>query len=50
MPDAVRADIIRFYGPVNPVAAQDEKARKALAKIEEQVARLDRPTGVPVTR
>ena len=48
--DAIRADIVRFYGSFNPVAPQDKKAREALAEIEEQLARLDRPTGVPVTR
>jgi zinc dependent phospholipase C len=50
VPDAIRADIVRFYGPVNPVAAHDKKERKALAKIEQQLARLDQPPGVPRTR
>ena len=49
VPDAIRADIVRFYGPVNPVAAQDEKERKALARIEQQLARLG-PPDVPLTR
>jgi hypothetical protein len=50
VPDAMRADIIRFYVPANPVAAQDKKERKALARIEQQLARLGRPPGVLLTR
>jgi hypothetical protein len=44
VPDAIRADIARFYGAVNPVAEHDTKERKALAKIQQQLARLSRGT------
>jgi len=47
VPDAIRADIVRFFGPVNSLDAQDKKARKAHAKIEQQLARLNEP---PATR
>ncbi|HKC57667.1 MAG TPA: zinc dependent phospholipase C family protein [Vicinamibacterales bacterium] len=39
-PDALRADIMRFYGKVEPAAARDKKERKALEKIEKQLAML----------
>jgi len=50
VPDAIRADIVRFFGPVNPLDAQDKKERKALAKIEQQLARLNPPSEVLLTR
>ena len=39
-PDALRADIMSFYGKVEPAAARDKKERKALEKIEKQLAML----------
>jgi len=39
-PDALRADIMRFYGKVEPAAARDKKERKELEKIEKQLAML----------
>jgi zinc dependent phospholipase C len=39
-PDALRADIMGFYGKVEPAAARDKKERKALQKIERQLAML----------
>jgi hypothetical protein len=50
VPDAIRAEIVRFFGAVNPLGAQDKKERKALANIEQQLARLGQPPGVPLTR
>ena len=50
VPDAIRADIVRFYGPVNPTATPDKDERKTLAKIELQLARLGRPSQAPFTR
>jgi hypothetical protein len=38
VPDAMRADIMRFYGDVDPAQARDKKERKALAKIQRQLA------------
>ena len=38
VPDAIRADIMRFYGTVDPASARDKKERKALATIQRQLA------------
>jgi hypothetical protein len=40
VPDAMRADIMRFYGRVEPAAVRDKKERKQLEKIEKQLAML----------
>jgi hypothetical protein len=50
VPEAIRADIVRFYGPIDPFATHDKKERKTLAKIQQQLARLGRPPEVPLTR
>jgi len=36
----MRADIMRFYGKVEPTAVRDKKERKELEKIEKQLAML----------
>jgi hypothetical protein len=40
VPDAMRADIMRFYQKVEPTAVRDKKERKELEKIEKQLAML----------
>ncbi len=40
VPDAMRADIMRFYGKVEATAVRDKKERKELEKIEKQLAML----------
>jgi len=40
VPDAMRADIMRFYGTVNVRGARDKKERRELEKIEKQLAML----------
>ena len=40
VPDAMRADIMRFYGNIEPSAVRDKKERKELEKIEKQLAML----------
>jgi hypothetical protein len=40
VPDAMRADIMRFYGRIEPAAVNDKKERKELEKIEKQLAML----------
>ena len=40
VPDAMRADIMRFFGTVNVRTARDKKERKELEKIEKQLAML----------
>jgi len=40
VPDAMRADIMRFYGNVASTAVRDKKERKELEKIEKQLAML----------
>ena len=40
VPDAMRADIMRFYGKVEPAAGRDKKERKELEKIEKRLAML----------
>jgi hypothetical protein len=40
VPDAMRADIMRFYGKIEPAAVNDKKERKELEKIEKQLAML----------
>jgi hypothetical protein len=40
VPGAIRADIVRFYGNVDPNAAQDKKERRKLRDISQRLARL----------
>jgi hypothetical protein len=40
VPDAMRADIMRFYGSVDPAKASDKRQRKTLEKIETELAAL----------
>jgi len=40
VPDAMRADIMRFYGTVDVRGARDKKERRELEKIEKQLAML----------
>ena len=40
-PQAVRADILRFYGSVDPATARDKHERKDLEKIQQQLAQLN---------
>jgi hypothetical protein len=48
VPQAIRADVMRFYDNVNPADATDKEQRKALAKIQQQLARLnEQPSRVP---
>ncbi len=39
-PQATRADIVRFYGTIDPAAARDKHERKDLQKIQKDLARL----------
>ena len=39
-PAALRADIMRFYGKIDPAVSRDKKERKELQKIEKQLAML----------
>jgi hypothetical protein len=39
-PAALRADIMRFYGRIDPAASRNKKERKTLEKIEKQLAML----------
>jgi hypothetical protein len=41
VPQAIRADVLRFYADVNPADAKDKKQRKALVKIQQKLARLN---------
>lgn len=43
VPQAVRADIMRFYGTVDPSTARDKHERKDLQKIQQDLARLNAP-------
>jgi hypothetical protein len=40
VPDAMRADIVRFYASLNPDTGRDKKERKKLRQIERQLAQL----------
>ncbi len=40
VPDAMRADIMRFYGTIESAAVKDKKERKELEKIEKQLSML----------
>jgi hypothetical protein len=40
VPDAMRADIMRFYGTVDVRGARDKRERRELEKIEKQLAML----------
>ena len=41
VPQAVRADILRFYANVDPSTARDKHERKDLQKIQKQLAQLN---------
>ena len=43
VPQAVRADIQRFYGTVDPTSARGKHERKDLQKIQQQLAQLNAP-------
>jgi len=49
VPRAVRADILRFYGNVDPSGARDKRERKDLQKIQQELAQLTAPGAQPPT-
>jgi hypothetical protein len=40
VPQAMRADIMRFYGQVNPAQARNKKERKQLEKVAKELPML----------
>jgi hypothetical protein len=43
----MRADIVRFFGPIDAAAVQDRNQRKTLTKVQGQLARLAQQTARP---
>jgi hypothetical protein len=50
VPQATRADIMRFYGTVDPAGARDKHERKELQKVQKELAELNGSTAQPPTR
>jgi hypothetical protein len=50
VPEAMRLDIIRFFGPVDASKAHDRKERKKLEKIQKDLAQLGAPSSPAVSR
>jgi hypothetical protein len=50
VPQATRADIMRFYGTVDPAGARDKHERKELQKVQRELAELNSSTAQPPTR
>jgi hypothetical protein len=50
VPQATRADIMRFYGTVDPARARDKHERKELQKVQKELAELNGSTAQPPTR
>jgi len=47
VPVAMRTDLARFFGTIDPAAAHNKKERKALTKLQEQLAELTQQTPRP---
>ncbi len=50
VPQATRADIVRFYGTIDPAAGRDKHERKDLQKIQQELARLNESATQAPTR
>jgi hypothetical protein len=50
VPEAMRADLLRFYAGLDPHAPRDKKERRKLQKVEEQLAQLTGSANQATTR